>query len=91
MEPAYSLTTEKLLTDGWIVTPEEVAAALEALYRDPERRAELSATARAVATRPDFQWSHVAERWDALFRGVLSPPGDGRDERRAMDTRSSTM
>ena len=81
VEPAYSLTTEKILTDGWFVTPEGVALALETLYADPARRADLSRAARAVATRPDFQWSHVAERWHQLFESVLA----------GIDTYASTM
>lgn len=71
MEPAVSLTTERILTEGRLVSPEEVARALEALYRDPNLLAEMSAAARRVATRPEYQWGQVAERWDALFREIL--------------------
>ncbi|HEY0783755.1 MAG TPA: glycosyltransferase [Thermoanaerobaculia bacterium] len=78
MEPAYSLTTERILTEGWVVTPEEVASALESLYRSPERCAELSQRSRAVATRADLQWAAIAERWNRLFRDVLRSGGDGQ-------------
>lgn len=71
MEPAMSLTTERILTEGRIVPPEEVARALEALYTDRDLLAEMSAAAYRVATRPDFQWADVAKRWDALFREML--------------------
>jgi D-inositol-3-phosphate glycosyltransferase len=74
MEPAISLTTERILTEGRLVSPEEVARALEALYRDPDLLAEMSAAAHRVATRPEYQWGQVAERWDALFREVLDTP-----------------
>jgi glycosyltransferase involved in cell wall biosynthesis len=71
MEPAFSLTTERILTEGWIVSPDEVARALEALYRDPDLRARTSAASHAAATRPEYRWDNVAEQWDRLFREVL--------------------
>lgn len=74
LEPAMSLTTERILTEGRVVAPEEVARALETLYREPDLLAEMSAAAERVATRPEYQWSAVAERWDALFREVLDNP-----------------
>jgi glycosyltransferase involved in cell wall biosynthesis len=79
MEPAFRLTSERILTEGRIVTPEEVARALEALYADPTLRASLSAAALGVATRPEYQWSHVAEEWDRLFREMLGGIGVGGD------------
>ncbi len=74
VEPAMNLTTERILTEGRVVAPEEVARALEALYSDPDLLAEMSAAAGRVATRPDYQWAAVAERWDALFREALDNP-----------------
>jgi len=53
------------------VSPDEVARALEALYRDPDLRARMSAAAHAAATRPEYRWDNVAEEWDRLFREVL--------------------
>ena len=78
LEPAFSLTTERILTEGRIVSPEEVARALESLYRDPALRASLSAAALRVATRPEYQWSRIAEEWDLLFRELL----DGNAKKR---------
>jgi D-inositol-3-phosphate glycosyltransferase len=74
MEPSVSLTTEQILTEGLLVSPEEVARALEALYRDPDLLAAMSAAARHVATRPEYQWAQVAERWDELLREALGEP-----------------
>jgi glycosyltransferase involved in cell wall biosynthesis len=71
VEPVLSLTTERILTEGWIVGPRGVADALERLYADPAWRAERSAAARRVATRPEYQWSAVAEQWDHHFREAL--------------------
>jgi len=72
LEPAFSLTSERILTEGRIVSPEGVARALESLYGDPALRASLSAAALRVATRPEYQWSRIAEQWDQLFREVLA-------------------
>jgi D-inositol-3-phosphate glycosyltransferase len=74
LEPAISLTMEGILTEGWLVTPEEVARGLERLYRDPDLLRRRSAAAYAVATRPDFQWAEVARGWDRLFQEVLAEP-----------------
>ncbi|HXO21999.1 MAG TPA: glycosyltransferase family 4 protein [Thermoanaerobaculia bacterium] len=72
LEPALSLTAERILTEGKLVAPEEVAHALEGLYRDPGRLAEMSAAALAVATRREYRWSAVAEKWHRLFQEVLA-------------------
>lgn len=71
MEPSYRLTTERTLIDGWFVTPETVAAALERLYVDRELRLERGRQAYANATRPEYDWDAIAERWRALFDEVI--------------------
>ncbi|HMV84454.1 MAG TPA: glycosyltransferase family 4 protein [Blastocatellia bacterium] len=71
LEPAMSLIYEKILTEGWLVTPESVAEALEQLYRNRELLAEMSARAYSVATRPEYRWQAISERWDAMFLQVL--------------------
>lgn len=53
------------------VTPEGIAAALEALYMDREHRRAMSEAAYRSATRPGYSWSRIAARWDRLFTGVL--------------------
>ncbi|MCG8458096.1 MAG: glycosyltransferase [Holophagales bacterium] len=49
-------------------TAEAVAAALERLYADPEHRYRMARAARANATRPEYQWSHIGRRWQRLFQ-----------------------
>jgi D-inositol-3-phosphate glycosyltransferase len=71
MEPAFSIVTERILTECRIVSPAEVAQALESLYRDSHHLAAMSAAALGVATRPEYQWSYLAEQWDALWRDIL--------------------
>ncbi len=72
VDPVASLTMEGLLTEGQLVGPDGVAAALERLYADPDHLRRQSAAAYQVATRPDFRWDDVAGRWDQLFRQQLA-------------------
>ncbi len=75
LEPAFKVINEKVLTDAWLVTPESVAEALEKLYGDREFLAEMSERAFRTATRPEYQWGNISERWNALFRQVLEQGG----------------
>lgn len=71
LEPAFKVINEGVLTDAWLVTPEAVAEALEKLYGDREFMAEMSEKAFRKATRPEYQWRNISERWNALFQQVL--------------------
>jgi glycosyltransferase involved in cell wall biosynthesis len=72
VEPALSIVNEKILTEGWLVTPEGLAEALERLYVDREFLNEMSERAYRNATRTEYRWGDIAARWDALFREVLA-------------------
>ena len=72
VEPALSVINEKILTEGWLVTPEGVAEALERLYADRELLAEMSERAYRNATRTEYRWENISARWDALFWEVLA-------------------
>ncbi|MES2639477.1 MAG: glycosyltransferase [Myxococcota bacterium] len=72
MEPAFSLTTERILLDGWFVTEVAVADALERLYRDPVLRAERGRQAYARATDPALSWDRIADQWVGLFDELLA-------------------
>jgi glycosyltransferase involved in cell wall biosynthesis len=50
-------------------TPEGLAAAIRRLLGDAELRRSLGERARAAAV--GLAWSHVAERMDAVYRGIL--------------------
>lgn len=71
MEPAFSLTTERILLEGWYVTEEGVADTLERLYRDPALRAERGRQAYARATDPALSWDRIAAQWVDLFDGLI--------------------
>ena len=60
--------------DG-VVSPADVAGALERLYGDEELRAALSAAALELATAERFSWDRVAAQWAVLLRDVALGPG----------------
>jgi len=70
VEPTMKLTYPGNLTEGHIVTAQGVAAALQRLYQDGERRNALAEAGYQNATRPEFKWSSIAARWKRLFTGV---------------------
>ena len=72
VEPALEIINERILTAGWLVTPEAVAEALEKLYADGEYLEEMSERAYRNATREEYAWGNISARWDALFREVLT-------------------
>lgn len=72
VEPAFKIINEKILTEGWLVTPESVAEALERFYNDREFLEEMSERAYRLATRGVYRWENISARWDALFREVLA-------------------
>lgn len=75
LEPGDPCVPDFSLLEMRAVSPEGVAAALERLYADHERRGAISRAAYRNATRPAFRWENVAGRWRRLFAG-LSGRGD---------------
>jgi len=71
VEPVASLTMEKILWEGHLVSPEGIAEALERLYQDRALLDELSQAAYRNATRPEYQWPAISRQWDALFCELL--------------------
>jgi glycosyltransferase involved in cell wall biosynthesis len=54
------------------VSAEDVAAALERLYAEPEHLRELSDAAYGNATRPEYRWDAIGEQWRELVEEVLA-------------------
>jgi glycosyltransferase involved in cell wall biosynthesis len=44
-----------------------VAAALDNLYSDPQRRQQLAQAAYQAALNPEYSWDTIADRFDDLF------------------------
>jgi glycosyltransferase involved in cell wall biosynthesis len=72
IDPVMTLTYPGNLTHAHIVTPEGVAAALHRLYQDRAHREALAAAAYRNATRAEYNWTVIAERWRHLFDEALA-------------------
>jgi D-inositol-3-phosphate glycosyltransferase len=72
LEPVFTMTTERVLTEAKLVSPEGVAESLERLYEDPKYLRAMSEAAYRNATRPEYDWDRIAEQWDALFERLLN-------------------
>jgi D-inositol-3-phosphate glycosyltransferase len=71
LEPVFTLTVERVLTEGKFVSPKGVAEALDRLYQDPEYLCAMSEAAYRNATKPEYKWENIARKWDALFQTLL--------------------
>jgi glycosyltransferase involved in cell wall biosynthesis len=71
IEPAMQLTYPGNLTHAHIVAPEGVAAALQRLYENPDRREALAEAGYRNATRPELNWNTIAAQWRRLFDELL--------------------
>jgi len=71
MDPVMNLTTEGILTEGKIVSPESVAEALEQLYSNPTLLKEMSANALHNSLDPGYRWDYIARQWDELFQKIV--------------------
>jgi D-inositol-3-phosphate glycosyltransferase len=63
------------------VSAEQVAEALEMLYRDVALRQRLSTAAFDVARRPEYSWARIGKQWEALLREARRGeprPGEAR-------------
>jgi glycosyltransferase involved in cell wall biosynthesis len=65
--PARSYVPEFSPLEMGEVSPQGVAQALEALYRDPARRQELARAAVAAAQDPAHSWDAITQQFDDLI------------------------
>lgn len=72
MKPEFFQTTEKVLTEGAVLTPDQVADSLQKLYDNPAYLAEMSEKSYQVTQRPEFSWDSVANEFDKVFTEVLN-------------------
>jgi glycosyltransferase involved in cell wall biosynthesis len=70
--PARSYVPEFSPLEMGEVSPQDVARALEVLYRNPARRQELSRAAIAAAQTPAYSWDAVARQFDDLIVGLVN-------------------
>lgn len=72
LEPVFTLTVERVLTEGKFVSPKGVAEALDRLYQDPKYLRAMSDAAYRNATKPQYKWKNIARQWDALFQRLVN-------------------
>jgi len=64
-------TTPRILTEGAVVAPEDVAVALETLYTDTASRDSYANAGYDYITSSRFSWKNIAKMWDKLFDEVI--------------------
>lgn len=74
IRPARSYIPEFSPLEMGEVSPQDVARALEALYRDPARRQELSRAAGGVARNPAYSWGAITRQFDDLIVELATAP-----------------
>jgi glycosyltransferase involved in cell wall biosynthesis len=74
IRPARSYIPEFSPLEMGEVAPQGVARALEALYRDPTRRQELSRAAAGAARNPAYSWGSVARQFEDLILELATDP-----------------
>jgi glycosyltransferase involved in cell wall biosynthesis len=67
IQPARSYIPEFSALELAEVSAAGVAAALDNLYHDPQRRQQLAHAAYQAAQNPEYSWDTIAERFDDLF------------------------
>jgi glycosyltransferase involved in cell wall biosynthesis len=67
VDPVMELTYPGNLTEGHIVTPAGVSAALQRLFEDTAYRNELGRAAYQNATRPELKWNSIVAQWKRLL------------------------
>ena len=72
LAPAMSITHAEMLNEQYLVHPETVAASLERIYQQPGYYRKLCLLAYANATRADYQWANVSQKWGNVFRDELT-------------------
>lgn len=72
MNTITNYTFDNSQTVGKLVTPDEVAKALELIYEDKALRQALSQKSVEKFTREEYQWSHIAKQWADIFKEVCS-------------------
>ncbi len=71
LNPVISLTIEGILTEGKLVSPEDVAESLEQLYQNPLLLKEMSLAAWHNAAKPEYRWEYIAQKWHHLFQSTI--------------------
>lgn len=72
LDVTETIVTEGLLTEGYLVSSDHLAAQLEFLYTHPEELNRLSFNGIVYAKQQSFQWPTIASEWKLLFEEELN-------------------
>jgi len=61
---------ERHLFTSRLVSVEGAAAALQCMYRDPERRKRVGLACQEVVRSPAYAWSDIGRQWDSLLKRI---------------------
>ncbi len=71
IEPSSKMTYPGNLTEGSVVSVEDVAKALEQVYADDVYREKLAEAGYQNAKRPELKWDKIAEQWRQVLSEVI--------------------
>jgi len=71
VRPRYSWTQDNIMTKGKVVTPEDVATALDKIYNNRTLYDTLSKKSFEKFNAPEYDWSNISLIWDKLFKSLL--------------------
>ncbi len=71
LEPRLSTISPETMLEEKLVDEQELCEALTLLYEDEERRKELGQAAYDNATRAEYSWENIADKWRQLIESVL--------------------
>jgi glycosyltransferase involved in cell wall biosynthesis len=65
---------EGVLSEGNAVSPDDVAEALEGLYRDRAKMRHVATACYQRVSRPEYQWDNIGRKWSSLFSELSLTP-----------------
>lgn len=68
---SQSLLLDHIMTKGYLVKPEDVAASLDKLYKDRLLYKQLSNKCIMKFTNPYYSWKNISKLWEQTFEEVL--------------------
>lgn len=71
IEPKIALVEPQTLATAYIISPEDIATALERLYQDTAYRHRMGIVAYNNATKTAYSWKVIAQSWKQQFESLL--------------------
>jgi len=68
---SFPYTADKFMTRGMLVSSDDVANALQNVYDDKKHFKWMQDASIEKFSRPEYQWSTIAEQFDEMFKSVI--------------------